>query len=158
MSANQNLHAWMFEDDNISSILATIRKEFYINISDDEWSAYSIDFRKAYEELKSLSPAGNPEENQLLLKKNERDEYEVFCRTNDNYFGIDFLPWDVILGMNVDKLSELSLPKHVILAHLLMEITFDGYSEKEMIQRREDILSRLPAEPIPFEEAFDTTD
>lgn len=155
---SMTLYDWMFECDSLPSILAAIRKEFYVKTSEDEWSSYSRDFRSAYAELKSLSPADNPEDNQLMLEKDERDEYDVFCRTNDRDFGIDFLSWDVILGMNVDDLSQLPLPKHIALAHVLMEITFDGFSEKEMIQRRDEILSRVHEEPIPFKEAFDTTD
>lgn len=54
-------------------------------------------------------------------------------------YGISFSPWDELTGLNVRQMDGLNLSDEKLLAHLIFEITWDGWSE-QVIKEKYDIL------------------
>lgn len=81
--------------------------------------------------------------------------------TEDTY-AVDFIPWNELIDLEIYSLTNLD--KNAILAHILWEITFYGYTsekvnkEREKLEKLIDDIDSGVEELIPFIPALSGTD
>jgi len=61
-------------------------------------------------------------------------------RKDDIEYGLDFLPWDEVLGMTIHKETLEKYTEAEIICHVIWEITFYGFSEEAIKAEGETIL------------------
>lgn len=161
-----NMKTWLFEDaTTLKKAFVAMKELFYEEQEDGEWADIAYCYENTLLELMDKEPTSVYEHARLQIQPESLGE-EVYCEVyateNDVRFGIDFIPWADVLGMSVDDLMAHDLPKHEILAHFLLELTFDGFSEKEMEENREELMERLSQEvesyPLTLDELFKLMD
>ena len=58
-------------------------------------------------------------------------------------YALDFTAWDEWLGMEVDEISFEKLTYEEACAHILWEMTFHGFEESDVLDKRDELLERL---------------
>lgn len=104
-------------------------------------------FLRAFEELIDMVPETHEDKDvscsTIYIKEVNQDQ-ETFidvCLKNesgDEYFSLDFLPWKSLLQLNVD--SNIKLNKIEIMAHILWELTFWGFSASRVDEQGKKII------------------
>lgn len=59
---------------------------------------------------------------------------------NSKEFAIEFDPWDLWLGMNICQTTLNSLTKNEIIAGILYEMTFSGFTEERINEEKQKII------------------
>lgn len=100
----------------------------------------------AYERLRKLESA--PAEGRIVVQKAGDSGVEVLygaaCDVgDDDLYGLDFTDWRECLGMEIDPLTLEWCSGPEILAHVLWEITFYGYSNEEVQAKKSEFLDNL---------------
>tara|TARA_B100002019_G_scaffold106695_1_gene91687 strand:+ start:29510 stop:29959 length:450 start_codon:yes stop_codon:yes gene_type:complete len=92
-------------------------------------------FLRAFDELREMTPETHEDKDvshsTIYIKEVHQDQeaYIDVCLRNedgDEYFSLDFLPWKSLLQLNID--SNIKLNKEEMMAHILWELTFWGFS------------------------------
>lgn len=119
---------------SFKNVFNVIYKNYLKGKSDDEVIRYSINFSKAFEELKSLKSNKKTKNSIVLNEINESDQNFVdvcyFDSKDDEHYGLDFMDWSEILQCEV--IAPKKFNQTTIVAHILWEITFWGYSRDKI--------------------------
>lgn len=151
-----NVHEWLFSDiEDLKKAVETMRTVFYSQKEVGEWSKIKQGYGLTISELQRKTPSTEYQYAQLRIRPESLGE-EVYCEVyateNERSFGIDFIPWADVLGMNVEVFQHHDLPKHQLIAHFLLEITFDGFTEEKMEERREELVERIKKAEVEDDE------
>jgi|LULG01.1.fsa_nt_gb hypothetical protein len=131
-------HAAMFD---------CIRKHYYLDKSEEELIELTLAYRHVGDELSSLPNNLNPEHKIYITEKvveeiDGRMKYNrkfidvcLYDKKNDELYAIDLVSWGDIIDMEIYKAVEMD--DHTALAHILWEITFWGWNNKEMVRQAE---------------------
>lgn len=143
----ETIKSWLFSSyEDIESGIQMIRDLKYENHSDEEWEKLVLNYEETLLDLMEIHPNPDTIQETLYLKPENREDspfFEVYSIQDGVEYGIDFRPWSEVLGISAESFKTFPLPKHEIIAHFLIELTFDGFTEKEMLSVREEIMSRL---------------
>ena len=81
----------------------------------------------------------------MQVEQNEEqcieEEYIDVClhnETKNESFAIDFLPWEHLMQKQI--INPLGLNKEQVMAHILWELTFWGYSSEKVVKAGESIM------------------
>ena len=125
---------------SFSSIFNVLYKEFYYKDSDDETVNTSVSYRRAIAELLSLK--SREALSKIHLYTTDAKPYIEVCLVDKNgeAFALDLTLWEDLIDCEITtekKMSEVD-----ICAHILYEITFYGYSCKQILDERKKLLSK----------------
>ena len=100
---------------------------------------FDLKFWSAWQELRDLD--GNESEDIFYLVEVASDDGEhsfidvcLFDEKKDEIFSLDFIDWSDLINMRVEKPDNLN--KEQCLAYILWEITFWGFTNKEVSKER----------------------
>ena len=119
-------------------------------------SQMDINFLQAWNELSNTIPAESEDKDvkdSVIFIGNRVEDEEVFTevcllnKVNNETYGLDFLDWNVLLAKEIK--TDFELADSEILAHILWELTFWGFSSEAVKQVSDNMLSEL--EEIDFE-------
>jgi len=106
-----------------------------------------VGFLRAFEELRDMTPETHEDKDvshsSIYIKEVNQDQ-EIFVdvclrsEDGDEYFSLDFLPWESLLELNVD--SNIELTKEEMMAHILWELTFWGFSASKVDEQGKKII------------------
>jgi hypothetical protein len=101
-------------------------------------------YKAVFERLKTIKPK---KKNWKLFIETGHDDsvpYYLYFKDNKNErCGLDFVPWNECLGMEISEETISAYSAIEIIAHVLQEITFYGFQE-EVIQTKFNNISGLP--------------
>ena len=142
-----NVYDWLFSDvDDLKQGVETMRTLFYDKKEDGDWKDIEESYESCLLELFQKTPTTVYEHAKLQIRPESLGE-EVYCEVyateGDHSFGIDFIPWSHVLGMDVEVYLNHKMPKHELIAHFLLELTFDGFTEGDMEERRGELIERI---------------
>lgn len=129
---------------NYKSVFNIVYKEYYKDKKYSNSKMMDVDYAysKVFENLKSKEI--NKEEKPLSIifqiLENEEEKFVDTClydEDEDELIALDFVSWDILLGYNINNPSNLSTEEMV--AHLLWEITFWGFTEDKIKKEAETI-------------------
>ena len=118
------------------NIFNVIYKYYLTEHTEDEVIQLSIKFEKALSELKATPIGKKSKDSIYLIEINAEDKSEDFIDIclhdfkKDELFGLDFLDWIEFIEHEVNAPSRLNQTQ--IVAHILWEITFWGFSREEI--------------------------
>ena len=146
-----NVHEWLFSNkEDLKKAVETMRTLFYSQKEDGEWENITLGYELTISELQRKTPGKKYQYASLRIRPESLDEkvyFEVYAtETKDEgerSFGIDFIPWADVLGMSVEVFLNHDIPKHELIAHFLLELTFDGFTEEEMEEGYKELIERV---------------
>lgn len=113
-------------------------------------ASMDINFLKAWNELlntKAIKSEDEDVENSCIFIGDCSEDGKPFVdvcllnKKNNETYGLDFLDWSVILAKKIK--TDLELEDSEILAHILWELTFWGFSSETIQNVSENMLSEL---------------
>ena len=123
------------------NIFNIIYKTFLKDRTQDEIVELSIKFEKAFRELKNIEQQ-NKTKNLVVLNKIESQEEQIidvcfYDDKQDEHYALDFMDWGEIIDCEV--VAPKKFNQTTIVAHVLWEITFWGYSREKITEERKDL-------------------
>jgi hypothetical protein len=123
------------------NIFNVIYKTFLKERKNNQITELSIKFENAFTELKSIKKQ-NRTENLVVLNEVENEEEQIIdvCFYDDNedeHYGLDFMDWGEIIDCQV--VAPKAFNQTTIVAHILWEITFWGFSRKKITEERKEL-------------------
>ncbi|MAF24469.1 hypothetical protein CL634_02685 [bacterium] len=153
ITLTQLIHA-VLDTGTFGKTMSVMYDEYYdINNSfvHDEHKVEDVEWKYScvVEELLSLTPDDTSIKDYMIqVRKKEDDldpeeiiEYIDVCLYNeseDKTYAIDMTAWPELLNMRIEDCSSLDFRE--VLAHILYEITFYGYTSATVEEKREEIL------------------
>lgn len=115
-------------------------------------------YQKVFEELKTYRP--KPSKGFIIItkrfdefdKKNYLDVkgkyYDRDLKKNefgfiDKYFALDFIDWEIVIGMEIHPKTLLKYTELAILVHCLYEITYHGFGKEHAPTLWDDIMRKV---------------
>jgi hypothetical protein len=123
------------------NIFNVIYKTYLQDKPQDKIVEYSINFQKAFEELKNVEP--NKKTKNLVVLNEIKDENEdvidvcFYDESEDEHYALDFMDWGEIIECEV--VAPKKFNQTTIVAHILWEITFWGYSRDKITEQRKTL-------------------
>jgi hypothetical protein len=123
------------------NIFNVIYKTFLKDRTQDKVVEFSIKFQQAFKELKSIEQQ-NKTKNLVVLNEVENEEEQIIdvCFYDDNedeHYGLDFMDWGEIIDCQV--VAPKAFNQTTIVAHILWEITFWGFSREKITEGRKGL-------------------
>jgi hypothetical protein len=123
------------------NIFNIIYKTFLKDRTQDQIVELSIKFEKAFRELKSIEQQ-NKTKNLVVLNEVESKEEQIidvcfYDDKQDEHYALDFMDWGEIIDCEV--VAPKKFNQTTIVAHVLWEITFWGYSREKITEERKDL-------------------
>lgn len=79
------------------------------------------------------------DEEESHFLENASDEY----KNSEVSYALDFTSWPEWLGMEVDEISFETLTCEQVCGHILWEMTFHGFENSKILEKRDDLLERV---------------
>ena len=143
----------LIEKCSYKNVFNIIYKEYYLNKSHSKNKITEADlaYSNVFESLKVLPKNSSPKlELHLQNAKIDEEKYisvNLYDGDSDEVFACDFQPWSDLIDCRVNSHADLSDDQ--ILAHILWELTFWGFSE-ESIQKQSQQLTDDHSELVEF--------
>jgi hypothetical protein len=123
------------------NIFNIIYKTFLKDRTQDQIVELSIKFEKAFRELKSIEQQ-NKTKNLVVLNEVESKEEQIidvcfYDDKQDEHYALDFMDWGEIIDCEV--VAPKKFNQTTIVAHVLWEITFWGYSREKITEERKGL-------------------
>jgi len=117
------------------------------NYTNQEIEGYANNFYLAYREICKTEPTKNNQKIFVKLSKKfdenfnkDEDNLDVYLMSNEETFACDFVPWEEILGCELEK-ENCTTPE--ALAHIFWEITFYGFSARQVENKCKEIQAQI---------------
>ena len=137
------------------NIFNVIYKTFLKDHPQDKVVDLSIKFEQAFRELKSVEQ-NNKTKNLVVLNEveNEKEQIIDVCFYDDHedeHYALDFMDWGEIIDCEV--VAPKKFNQTTIVAHILWEITFWGFSREKITKERKELNKAVQeAEELNLEE------
>jgi hypothetical protein len=123
------------------NIFNVIYKTFLKDHPQDKIVDLSIKFEKAFRELKSVEQQ-NETKNLVVLNEVENEEEQIidvcfYDDHEDGHYALDFMDWGEIIECEV--VAPKKLNQTTIVAHVLWEITFWGFSREKITEEKKEL-------------------
>jgi hypothetical protein len=142
------------------SVFNVIYKHYYKgkSYSNSELTEIDVRYYKVWGDIKELPPSDSDGLCLSLGKKNEPEAsfIDVFlCDEKKNEtFALDFFPWSKLIDMNIKREASPELTNDEVLAHILWEITFWGYTESEIEKQKSITENSAKEASVELEDLF----
>lgn len=142
----------MLEGVGFDDIWVYVMAEYCRERTPDESGRAYVSLKRMYSDLLSRNPDKNKDDMLLTVKRLSSGgealwDIASFCGKDGLTYSISFVDWDTVLGYEMLSLSLEEYGAARTAAHILWELSVNGFSEDEMKKRREelktDISSRL---------------
>lgn len=142
----------MLDSVGFDDIWVYVMAEYCRERTPDESGRAYVSLKRMYSDLLSRNPDENKDDMLLTVKRLSSGgealwDIASFCGKDGLTYSISFVDWDTVLGYEMLSLSLEEYGAARTAAHILWELSVNGFSEDEMKKRREelktDISSRL---------------
>lgn len=82
-------------------------------------------------------------EGTLSFSERDDDDVVLHLKDDDMSYGIDFIPWEEVLGFQVNQDALLKSRPEDFIFHVLYDMSFDGFEREERDSRVQSILDRI---------------
>ena len=130
------------------NIFNVIYKTFLKDNAQDRIIDLSIKFENAFTELKSIEKQ-NKTKNLVVLNEIESEEEQIidvcfYDDKQDEHYSLDFMDWGEIIDCEV--VAPKKFNQTTIVAHILWEITFWGFSQQRISSEQKKIQDKSTSE------------
>lgn len=134
----------MLDSQQFDDIWAYYAAEYCRERTPDESARLYVAMKKMFGDLMERTPAENPEMLILTVEKYSGGdgpswETAVYSGADGELYSLSFIGWDIVLGYYVLDSSIEKYGAARVSAHFLEELSFDGFSEEDMIRRRDEL-------------------
>ena len=125
----------LLKNSNHREVFNYLHKEYYYKNIDEEVHEMALAYQKVIDELLGKPVAPNEEwEIEIRMIDNEFDDV-CWCNIEEEAdYAMDLTPWSEILDAKIRE--PFNLNKNEVVAHLLYEITFYGFTEEQIVKER----------------------
>jgi len=137
------------------NIFNVIYKTFLKERKNNQITELSIKFENAFTELKLIEKQ-NKTKNLVVLNEIESEEEQIidvcfYDDKQDEHYSLDFMDWGEIIDCEV--VAPKKFNQTTIVAHILWEITFWGFSREKITKERKELNKAVQeAEELNLEE------
>ena len=127
--------------NNYKNVFNEIHRIFLKGKSVESKQNFDINFYNAWRELNKLKPQKESSLLIYLVEVPAEPEGETFIdvcmfdEEEDEIYSLDFMDWNDLMDMRIEKPDKMS--EDECLAHILWEITFWGFSNKQVAKEKE---------------------
>lgn len=131
----------------------------FIHETDSRWHKDDVPIDKVFRsytnaarELLELDGGCELDGYSIVIEGNVQDGEEftdVYLSNGDDKWGTSFVDWDELIDLTVDDRTSVAI--HEILAHVMYDITFHGFTRKSVIDAGEDLRSIPEGDTIVFD-------
>jgi hypothetical protein len=126
---------------SFKNIFNVIYKTFLKDRTQDRIVDLSIKFEKAFRELKNIEQQ-NKTKNFISLNEIEDEGEQIidvcfYDESEDEHYALDFMDWGEIIECEV--VAPKKFNQTTIVAHVLWEITFWGFSREKITEQRKTL-------------------
>jgi hypothetical protein len=121
-----------------------IHKFYLKEYSKEKKTKYDINFYSVWSELLKLDETKNLNHKLYLVQVDtDKEEHGLIIdvcmldEEEDELFALDFVDWRDLIDLNIEKPSDMS--ENECLCHILWEITFWGFTNKDVKAERDKI-------------------
>lgn len=114
----------------------------YYSSKHDEFEDVVHSYTHVIREMINLDTDAEHADHQIVLHEvadNDQSHVDVFLRLDDQTYAIDYIDWTKLIDIQV--CDEIGLQAHDVLAHVLWEMTFHGFTNARVKQSRESLES-----------------
>tara|TARA_R100000008_G_C3579507_1_gene167482 strand:- start:667 stop:1083 length:417 start_codon:yes stop_codon:yes gene_type:complete len=125
------------------TVFNIIHQLYYKDKSSDVIYMDDACYRKVFKKLLLLEPAPPFPYHIHLKEEDEGIMVNLYCPEEEEVYGIDFTPWESLIDAPIFNMTTLKGAE--ILAHILWEITFYGYTPaaiQEVRDHLDDLLEK----------------
>jgi len=129
---------------NYKQVFNCLYREYYKNERHEKISLADLAYYKAWDELSEKEPSHNPNSWEIYItQRDEKDEVVVHVSLYDGQemCAVDFVSWGDLIDCEVRKMTPIS--DNLALAHILWEITFYGFTEKEVSKAKKRLVEEM---------------
>lgn len=128
------LQEWLYEIK--IDAFQTVLDNYHISSEEQHF------FHRFIQQLKTKQREEN--DGILVFQKREYDGViDVRVYQEEQYYAIDFVPWETCLGYQVDESFRTYLTAEEMVFHTLYYMSFDGFDEKERQQNIDELINRI---------------
>ena len=120
---------------------------YYSDKDENAVSVIQTKYLNIYSQLKTMKSESNELKISIRFNKASDDDDEAYhCVAgvhsfeSDTSYGIEFVPWNEWLGMDIEPETEKNYTHSDIVAHCLWEMTFMGKNEAEIALRLAELV------------------
>tara|TARA_Y100000592_G_C5392548_1_gene278975 strand:+ start:429 stop:920 length:492 start_codon:yes stop_codon:yes gene_type:complete len=134
--------ASLLRKKSFREIFNFINKYYLYDKNKSEKESYSVNFLKSYDELISLQ---FPKSSMKICLDIEPCDGDVVVTivSGEEEFACDFVSWEEILGCEIITKHGKKFSEIEIISHILWEITFWGFSRKQLMHNKNKLLESL---------------
>ena len=130
---------------SFKNIFNVIYKNYIKDEAEEKVINFSIGFNRAFDELKCVEQHIK-DKNLIVLNEVKRDEEQIidvcfFDHEQDEHHALDFMDWGQIIECEVVAPKKLNQTE--IIAHILWEITFWGFSREKIKYERNKTMKSI---------------
>lgn len=134
----------MLDSQQFDDIWAYYAAEYCRERTPDESARLYVAMKKLFGELMERTPAENPDMMILTAEKYPDGdgslwETAAYSGADGELYSLSFIGWDTVLGYYVLDRSIEKYGAARVSAHFLEDLSFDGFSEDDMIRRRDGL-------------------
>jgi hypothetical protein len=121
------------------SVFNVLYRDYYKNRDDEEVSYIDLAYLRVWDELINKDLNLNKDYKIYIREAKGEDGIDVCLHSvkENKTYAIDFTLWSELIDMEVYK--EFEIEGTEALAHILWEITFHGFTEKEVSRKRDEL-------------------
>ena len=122
----------------VAHVLSCVYHSYYNN--DVNYVDVLHQYTCVIRELLNLDPEDRYADHQINLREVVDDEQScvgVFLQKDDDTYAIDYIDWKQLIDLTVN--DQAGLQTHEVVAHILWEISFHGFTNSKVNKSRENL-------------------
>jgi hypothetical protein len=150
----------LLKKSNFKSAFNVLYKEHYLDLPEEDVVEYDLKYRKVWDILLDL-PHNPGDEYKIFIKELEEDLIEgcngevmmgertvdvcLYCPEDETTYAMDLTAWEDLIDWEISgamlggNILPTKMDDSAVLAHILWEITFYGFSPDKIMLEREEL-------------------
>ena len=128
----------LLKKSSYKPVFNEIYKNYYFRLPVERVTLADISYQRVYTDLKKKAPHDDGGCNIYITKTGKEEEPYIdvllYNRVEDSLYSLDFYPWSQLIDCPIDNTADIE--NSAVLAHVLWEMTFHGFSEESVAKKR----------------------
>ena len=137
----------VFSTGSIFKVMSTLEKVYYEANPDTTAENISKTYTETAQEMMELVGVSDLDTCEIMLKwvKDEDEQYvdvSLYDASINTEYSISFTDWCSLIDLEIRCIDQ-KMPLTDIVAHVLWELTFHGYTRKDILTAREELMNTI---------------
>lgn len=122
----------------ITHVMSCLHVTYYA--SDDDFMKIIHSYTATIKEMRELEPGDMLHDHQIVLREvhdENQSHVDVHLVNIQQTFAVDYVDWSQLIDLPVQ--DQVGLQAHDVLAHVLWELTFHGFTREQVNRNRSEL-------------------